>query len=84
MIIRMFTALQDFDSTELRSSYAKGLTYNMVSNNKKLEDLAEVWSLEGKIQFVPMDGTRATLSGTGVVESNFWVMTKAAWRSLWR
>ena len=49
--MRTFTALITFSSPETKSTYVEGLTYTIRQGNRYLNALAEVWSLERKIQF---------------------------------
>lgn len=82
--MRSFKALQTFESPEMKSTYIEGLSYTINDNNKVLNALAELWALQGKVVFVHDQRPHAKLSGSGSVETTFWGLTKAGWRSLWR
>ena len=82
--MRIFEALQTFEAPETKSTYLEGFTYTIVDNNKLLNNLAEVWALQGKIRFLHAESNKAQIRGVGHVETTFLGMTKAAWRSLWQ
>ena len=48
--MRVFTALQTFDSPQTGSTYLEGYSYT-IRGNRYLNALAEVWEIENKIQF---------------------------------
>lgn len=48
--MRLFTALQTFDSPQTESTYLEGYSYT-IRGNRYLNALAEVWEIENKIQF---------------------------------
>lgn len=86
--MRHFIALQSFTSPETRSHYIEGLSYTIRPGNRYLNTLAEVWAIQGKIQFLPQT-TKAQLTGTGVVSEavptpSWWDQIKAVWRALWQ
>jgi hypothetical protein len=87
--MRVFKALKTFDSDDLRSTYLKDFSYTIDANNKLLNACAEVWALQGKVQFDHIVTSHAKLKGAGRVETRgvdvgFWNLTKTGWRSLWR
>lgn len=49
--MRVFDALQTFESPEMKSTYVGGLSYSIRPGNRYLEALAEVWALEQRIHF---------------------------------
>lgn len=46
-----FTATKDFYSEELKSQYAKGMSYTARSDNVKLLEVLPKWEREGKIVY---------------------------------
>lgn len=87
--MRTFKALQTFESTDTRSVYTEGLSYSIVDGNRFLNACAEVWALQGKIEFDHIAPNSAKITGVGqsgtkVVDTGFWGLTKAGWRSLWQ
>jgi hypothetical protein len=71
--MRTFQALKDFESPELKSVYCAGLTYTVHANNKYLNNLGEVWALEGKIKWLHTPLVSG-MSGEGEVSGpvSFW------------
>lgn len=82
--MRTFKALQTFEAPESKSTYIEGLSYTIVDNNHMLNALAEVWALQGKVEFLHSNSNQSKLKGKGQVDTTFLGLTKAAWRSLWR
>ena len=81
--MRIFLALQTFSSPETRSTYVTGMTYTIRPKNRYLNALAEVWALEGKVNFIAPP-TVSKLRGHGYTEPGIWAKTVTAWRQLWR
>ena len=80
---RMFIAKKTFSSSETKSTYAQGLTYTIRPWNRYLNVLAEVWQVEGKIEFIHNNNV-ATVIGKGYTDPTIWAKTKNAWNKLWR
>ncbi len=61
-----FIAREDFHSPELRSSYAKGMTYTVRPGptHARLGELAKRWEAEGKIVFIHPAERDATIRGS--------------------
>ena len=57
-----FTPIEDFWCEELKSQYAKGLTYTVHYPTSRLAKYANRWLEEGKIEKVV--GPAATISGS--------------------
>ena len=88
--MRIFLALQTFSSPETRSTYVTGMTYTIRPPNRYLNALAEVWALEGKIQFghtsppVQIVG-KAIVTDPITEDTTIWEKTKRSWRQFkWR
>lgn len=82
--MRHFLALVTFVSPQLNSTYTKDMVYTIRPGNRYLNAMAEVWVLEGKIEFIH-DHNNAKLYGIGKVnDETFTQKTKSAWSSLWR
>lgn len=80
---RTFLALSTFYSPEFKSTYAQGLTYTIKHGNRYLNALAEVWKVEGKIEFIHEKNV-ATVIGKGYTDPTIWAKTLNIWNTLWR
>ncbi len=56
-----FTALEDFYSPELKSSYVKGLSYTVRPGDVLLVKLVPTWIDEGKVE---LGGPEAKIEGS--------------------
>lgn len=88
--MRVFTAIQTFESHELQSTYCKGMSYTIRPGNRYLNALAEVWALEGKIIFAHI-APEPEVIGIGTVtetlmsdDPSIWDKTKKAGHELWQ
>jgi len=89
--MRQFKVLSTFESSEMKSTYVEGFSYTIIDGNRMLNALAEVWALQGKIEFVHQIKPHVEIKGQGIVEyashkedEGIWEKTLAAWGRTWQ